>query len=275
MGTNTATISTITVDPTTTTTVWAGTACCGGGLYKSVNSGVDWTLMSTGLGSTLIDAVLVDPTTSMTILAATAVGLFRSIDGGATFTAVAGGLPAVRLNAFTVSAGNVFWAAIGNTPYSSADHGVTWTAHTALAGVTTVSSISIDATNGAHVDVGTDGQGVYVTTNTGSTWTAMNTGFYATWVTARWSMPAAAPTSLLLGTSKSGSFRTNNRGVSWSTLSLPQPVTQFVDDPTTSTTLYAIADGVLQKSTDGGAGWAAMTNGLAMGASSIAIAPSS
>ena len=55
------------VDPTNPSTVYVGGVL---GIYKSVDSGSIWRLVSTNLGSSLITALVIDPRNSATLYAA-------------------------------------------------------------------------------------------------------------------------------------------------------------------------------------------------------------
>src|SRR6185295_4131464 len=57
------------------------------GIYKSVDSGSTWRLVSTSLGSSLITALVIDPRNSATLYAADygGRGILRSGDGGGTW----------------------------------------------------------------------------------------------------------------------------------------------------------------------------------------------
>ena len=74
----------IAIDPKTPSTVYA--AGFNGGLFKTTNGGANWTSLNPGLGG----AIAIDPvnTSILYVSSAGAVDLFRSTDGGNTFTAL-------------------------------------------------------------------------------------------------------------------------------------------------------------------------------------------
>jgi photosystem II stability/assembly factor-like uncharacterized protein len=84
----------IAVDPTTSSTVYAGTYTTG--ISKSVDGGVTWTAINNGIrtlpnGSISVTGVWVEPTAPNVILASSDFGLVRSADGGNSWTLAAGG----------------------------------------------------------------------------------------------------------------------------------------------------------------------------------------
>ena len=81
------------MDPTNSSTLYAGNYR-GGGVYKSVNSGSSWRLVSTNLGFAGILAVVIDPRNPSTLYAATweESGVFRSTDGGVSWSKFSVGL---------------------------------------------------------------------------------------------------------------------------------------------------------------------------------------
>ncbi|HKA56188.1 MAG TPA: hypothetical protein VKJ47_21255, partial [Candidatus Binatia bacterium] len=66
--TNTS-IYALAVDPTTVSTLYAGTD--GGGVYKSTDGGQHWTAINTGLTNIHVTALALDPRTPTTVYAGT------------------------------------------------------------------------------------------------------------------------------------------------------------------------------------------------------------
>ena len=117
----------------------------GSGFYKSTDNGETWQLLHGAGNPTVIDTqydnvvkVLVSPTTGTVIMATNLLGVFRSIDGGTTFTPVLGNTPNDHAWSDVAVAANGTLAAVlssnlNNDPkanqgvYRSTDDGATWT----------------------------------------------------------------------------------------------------------------------------------------------------
>src|SRR3989475_6826596 len=108
------------IDPITTTTLYASTD---GGLFKSIDAGTNWTISFGYIG---IADMALDPTTPATVYVAAVdsgahSGIFKSINGGANFAALASGLPpggsATRVSlAISHSNPNRLYAAMSGRP---------------------------------------------------------------------------------------------------------------------------------------------------------------
>ncbi len=251
-------VEVLAVDPTTPTTIYAGTQTAG--IFKSTNGGGSWIAINNGLiGFITISALAIDPSTPTTIYAATVRGLFKSTDGGGSWTSVSP--PGFQ---------------IGGTPnYLSVD------------------ALVIDPATPTTLYVGSFSPGgVFKSNDSGASWTAINSGLPGAagpQVTALVINPLT-PTTLYAvanlsdGTISASVFKSTDAGGTWNPVSNGLPAATVVEalaiDPVTPTTLYASVvpdtgggDGVY-KSTDGGASWNAINNGLtALDTWSVAVDP--
>ena len=86
-------ILTLAIDPFKTNTVYAGT---GNGLFKSTNGGKNWNAANLGVGKPNkfgVYSLAIDPRNTSTIYAASGSrGVFKSFDGGQTWSHLAGGV---------------------------------------------------------------------------------------------------------------------------------------------------------------------------------------
>jgi photosystem II stability/assembly factor-like uncharacterized protein len=228
---------------------------------------------------------VIDPQTPSTVYAVTSSAIFKSTDGGVTWSALNTGLTNPKVYALAVDpqTPSTLYAAIhaygsctmescsglvGPYVFKSTDGGASWS------GVPvsyTPSSFAIDPSTPTTIYAGTYGGGVFKSTDGGDTWTAANTGLTnpgAPCCTASSEVIALAidpqtPATLYAGT-RGGVFKSTDGGGTWGATGLGSfYVRAIAIDPRTPTTLYAGTSGAgVGKSTDGGASWSALNTGL-------------
>jgi photosystem II stability/assembly factor-like uncharacterized protein len=244
-------ISTILVDPSDPSTVYAGSGFGPGGLFRSRDAGAFWEkIVEVPL---MAEALAVDPRTPGAVWAAGFPGLYHSDDHGETWErlSVPGG-ESIWLRAFQVDPNdpNVLWAAgsfIDVRPsgvrlqirlFRSADAGQTWQRReTGLAG-TSVLALAVDSANSNLLLAGTD-TGLYRTTNAGLAWTQVP-GFSAE-VNTIVAAPTT-PTTFYAHLTGFGVQRSTNGGVTWTAARrglAPVPVNTLTVDPADPRQLYA------------------------------------
>lgn len=225
------------------------------GVYRSQDGGATWTkvlFISDGAGA--ID-LAIDPVTPSRVFAATwerqrtpsariyggpGSGLWRSTDGGTTWTALAGGLPASSTEPSRI--GVVVAPSSPSTVYAiysrkadfsleglfrSTDSGTTWTKQSATSLASIIGAqgywsgrLFVHPTN--PNDLWVDGVGLAHSTNGGASFTAIS-GLHADHH-AQWFSPAN-PAVILKGTD-GGLYRTTNGGSSWTHFN-NLPISQF------------------------------------------------
>src|SRR5579884_3839960 len=62
-------INALAVDPTTPSTIFAGTF--GNGIFRSTNGGASWQAVNSGLGNLIVNSLSIDPTNTAIVLAGT------------------------------------------------------------------------------------------------------------------------------------------------------------------------------------------------------------
>src|ERR1700740_1992849 len=113
------------LDPTTPTTLYAGTD---GGVFKSTTGGSSWSPVNTGLPSnTYVYALAIDPTTPTTLYAAMK-GVFKSTNGGSSWSAVNAGLPSTPIFALALdpTTPTTLYAGTGGGVFKSTNGGNSW-----------------------------------------------------------------------------------------------------------------------------------------------------
>jgi hypothetical protein len=202
-------------------------------------------------------------------------GVFLSTNNGTSWSAASSGLTNTDVRAFTVSGTNLFAGTLGGV-FLSTNSGTSWSA--ASTGLTSklVSALAIspapggagqrlDSSSGTNLFAGTYGDGVILSTNNGTSWSAASTGLTNTSVLAL----AVSGTNLFAGTEWGGVFLSTNNGTSWSAAStglMNTYVRALAVSPASggagSTNLFAGTSGGVFLSTNNGTSWTAASTGL-------------
>jgi photosystem II stability/assembly factor-like uncharacterized protein len=234
-----------------------------------------WTSIGPEGGS--VQSLAVDPRNPSTVYAAApASGIFKTIDGGASWTRLGSAPIPESFDSRSLaidSAGSVYAAGCPGV-FKTTDGGASWSAinlrvdtfHGCLR------SLAIDSQNPGTMYAG--GPGIFKTTDGGSSWTQVNSSYGVSMLAIDPQNPeviyalGATATSL---DRPAGLLRSTDGGASWSSGAMPrfrngQPLYIFTlaVDPQISGTLYAGGQGQDQifKSTDGGATWSDASFGL-------------
>jgi photosystem II stability/assembly factor-like uncharacterized protein len=215
-------------------------------------------------------------------------GVFLSTDDGTNWTAVNNGfgtLSVYALAAIPDSGGtgntNLFAGTRYGCVYLSTDNGSNWRlAQGGMANIGGSKDISYISTlavspasgnrGGRNLFAGTYERGLYLTTNNGTSWTAVNTGLTILNITALGVVPAGANTdsTILFAGSASKVFRSTNDGASWAVT--PEFTNQGVeafavspaDGETGAANLFAGSRAGVFLSTNNGTSWKSVSAGL-------------
>ncbi|KAB2879117.1 T9SS type A sorting domain-containing protein [bacterium] len=204
-------VNCIVFDPTNSNTIYVGSP--GGGLWKTTNGGTTWTTNTDELGTLGVSSLAIDPTNTSIMYLGTgdgdagdtySLGVLKSIDGGATW----------------------------NTT------GLSWTASQTFR----ISKLIIHPTN-TGILVAATSNGIYKTTNAGTTWTQVLTGNFkdleidpsnaAVWYAGRYGNGTAAI------------FKSTDTGGTWVQLTSGLPASgvyrvAIAVAPSSPSTLYAL-----------------------------------
>lgn len=269
------TFSSLAMDPSTTTTLYAGLtfSFLGGGganrVFKSTDGGGSWFAASSGISSQGgVPALVVNPANSSEVYAGTSdAGIFKTVDGGVSWSAINNGLPGgllVNSLAITPSAPSAIYAATPPGVFKSTDGGANWAAvSSGLPAFLTMNALVIDPITTSTIYAGSFNGGVYKSLNGGGTWAAA--GLTNSLVFAM-AIDPSNPAIVYVGTLGEGVFKSTDGAGTWTAVNVGLStidktvldVFSLAIDPVTHTTLYAGTQtaGVF-KSTGGGATWQA------------------
>jgi len=206
----------LTVDPNNSQTVYAGLRATGL-LSRSTDGGGSWN--NFGPTNSYIITLAIDPTTSQTLYAGTSIGVYKSTDGGATWTLYTNGLQTYttvqslaidRTNTQTLYAGTyqggVFKSGNGGSSWTQAVYGLV---------NRNINVVAIDPTNSLTVYTGTGGGpggGLYKSVDAGSSWVQVNGGMAGSNVYTLAIDPNTS-SNMYVGTDGKGSFKSVADGV--------------------------------------------------------------
>ena len=223
-------------------------------LFVTSNGGTSWTPLDAKIPGA-VTAISPDPTNTNVVVAATDNGIFRSTNGGSTWTLE----NATALNSLSRSPANssVIYGGVSTSVYVSTDNGVTWN----LGGFTgaVVNGVVADPLNQNTVYIFNASGGVLKSTSAGSTpsWNTANSGLASTGVLT---MVSASDGSLYVSLSGQGIYKSTNQGGSWSAVNSGLPnglsATAIAAAPSNASDLY-LTNGTIYKTTNGGVSWSA------------------
>ncbi len=247
--------TTVTVDPRVPGTIY-GTGAAD--IHRSTDNGATWTLLSTLSAGTGIDGFAIDPTNSSVFYAATlGQGMVKSIDGGATWTAIDNGI-VIQPNSILAVRGIwidpnhpsvLFTTSYVGSDYTllrSADAGATWQPLTdpLVSGLATVSFDpftpgKVYATSVLHSAVSSDD---------GVTWSALTPVADSTWQPSV-ILPDPNHQGVLYGGAEDALWKSTDSGITWIQVMASNASILAADRSTGA--IYAAAGYQLVVSTDG------------------------
>jgi hypothetical protein len=203
-------------------------------------------------------------------------GLFRSLDGGATWDNRNNGLSGQIVHVVgDPQTPSTLYAATSEAVFKSTNEGRTW-ARTGTGLPCCLERLAIDPKNPSVLYVTSfSGAGIYKSTDGGASWAPSNNNqnFFQTKALA---VDPVSTNNVYVGTF--GVFKSTNGGASWGAASagIPQgtQINTLTIDPSNPTTLYATGGSFarLYKSTNGGGSWSLADTGLPGNAQTLRVA---
>lgn len=188
------------------TNLFAGT---NSGLFLSTNNGANW--VSAGFTNISINPITVLDTNIF--VGTWGFGVFRSTDGGTTWTQVNNGLTDSLIYDFAISGTSLFVGTDGGM-FLSSNYGDSWSPiNTGLTDLKAVTPVVM----GSDLFVGTWHGGVFASTNNGATWTPVDNGLPSTAMLGIHQL-AVYGTNIFAGM-EGGAFLSADSGKSWTSIS--------------------------------------------------------
>ena len=265
-------------------------------LWKSTNSGTTWTPID-NLPFALPQMLLVDPTTQTTLYAATAdLGVFKSVNGGVTWTQTNTGIATTNVAVLAIDPANpqILYAATGATipatstaVYKSVDGANSWTMVDSAA--FPITQLAVDAQQPNNVYEAAYNSGytpgyIRKSTDAGATWN--NVAFPATLQSLVLDPQVSGDLIAVTNQEVSGFngvgfnmapyfYRSVDGGADWiqnPSVNPPAEPNLVIDGSTNPSTIY---DGLAFRSTDGGVTWTALAPSVAsVNTTAVAVDPS-
>ena len=180
---------------------------------------------SVGPDHARITSLAGDPRNAAILYASTfGAGVFKTVDGGATWVASSKGLSTSFVTSIIVDpvTPSTLYASGHIGIYKSLDAGANWTQLHAADGVAVILDPSSPATLYAATDAGVNGFGVLRSVNAGVTWTPVNQGLPATTVgMTAIAVDPVAPSVLYAAFQDRTVYVTTDAGAHWSSITVP------------------------------------------------------
>jgi photosystem II stability/assembly factor-like uncharacterized protein len=220
-----------------------------------------------------INALAIDPLTPRTLYTGTeGEGVFKSIDGGETWTRVNNGLTDLYIRALAIHPSNpsiLYAGTYEHGIFKSLDGGGHWTSANVNAGLTCpyIYSLVINPSTPAILYAGTL-CGVFKSTDDGLNWIPVNNGLPEILIYAL-AMDPLDPKNLYAGTDQDGIYKTVDGGNTWGPVNTGIPaysrIHSLAINPASPATLYAgisVGGSGIYKTTNGGGNWEPANAGL-------------
>lgn len=246
------------------------------GTSKSTDAGNTW--QDLGQRNPYLFALVADPANPRTLYSGSTQGkVYKSMDGGQSWSEAATGLPLGDAVAVTIQPGTgTIYAAIDlNGVYRSTNGGVTWTACGILSSLQTSSTtgLSVDGNTGT-LYVSGDSIGVFASTDGCQNWRSSNAGVYSANISAL--LASRRQSSLVFaGTPTVGLYRSTDAAKTWTKLAAGPKgaIVSLAEDPVTTGTFFAGTDTGVYRSTDSGVTWSLLGSGLPAGVGASVLLP--
>jgi photosystem II stability/assembly factor-like uncharacterized protein len=234
-----------------------------GGVFRSADRGQTWVFAGRGLGKgNTACSLAVDPSAPATVWVGTALGLFKSTDGGASWLRKGAPItdaahPAVFVVLAHPRQPGTLWAAVpGKGLFQTRNGGTSWQRlGSGLQG--DVTALAVDPSRPSTLYAGT-AQGAFKSTDSGAHWSLRPQTLSHDPAVQTLTVDPHNSSTVFLAPASGQLLKSTNGGASWfySTIGLGSLAVRSVAvDPASSTVVYAATAFGVYKSTDAGHTW--------------------
>ena len=174
-------VTSIAINPKDPTVLYGGTT---GGIYRSEDGATTWKKINTGLipESELmasmalgVNAIEIDRVNPDVVYAGTTKGLFRTANKGESWDRIGQSITEPFISSIVLHPSNssVIYAGGPAGVWESTDGGKSWQTQNAGLATLNIRALAMDPNNPQSLYAGTNGSGLYRSTDGGGTWTAM------------------------------------------------------------------------------------------------------
>jgi ligand-binding sensor domain-containing protein len=238
---------------------------------RSNDAGMSWALDGAGVPSSCCTAIVYERNSSTNIWLATFDDIYRSTNGGVTWTPSKIGnehVTALDLNAEgALVAGTenngLFRRASSSAPWLPANSGFL---------ASNVLAVAADQSHAGTLYAGTQRTGLFKSTDHAHSWQRLSADLLDLHFVALTIDPANSSTVYAGAANGSGFYKSTDAGATWSSPSFVPGAYAIVIDPSASNTLYVGTGRGVSKTTDGGASFTSVSKGLPSFTAFVALA---
>jgi photosystem II stability/assembly factor-like uncharacterized protein len=246
-------------------------AAASSGLFRSVNGGAYWVYAGAGPNRRGANSLAVDPLHPRTVYAAQD-GIYKSLDGGATWTKKA----AFQANKVIISVrgSGAVYAIAPQRIYKSTNGGGTWTPLTRGLPLPSrplqlvVDPVDPNRLYAVLMGLNSHVYGVFKSADGGLSWKHADQGLPANQAIGALAIDPGTPKILYAGTNDNRVFKSRDGGALWhpTEAPVPQPISALWIDPAHGNVVFAATVIGLFRSENGGGTWMDISRSLPAGA---------